>query len=333
MKNRTDSTAPETIAGIRTLLENCRRPLVVSHIDPDGDAIGTQLAFGEYFRRIGLRPVLVRESKIPSKYQFLPGIETIIPVDGVTDGEPFDLAVVLECPSPDRLGSAARLIGKATTVINIDHHQDNVLEAAVSWVDVSASSVGELAFEYFRGVGFEIDPMVATNLYTAILTDTGRFRFESTTPRTLAIAADLVRAGADPRNITDRVYYDVDPAVMKLTGRVLSGLEYFDKGRLCIMSLTREMLQETGADIANTEGLVDYSLFTSGVTVGVLLREIDPTRTKVSLRSRDGYDIAAVAARWGGGGHRSAAGCTVKLPLAETRRELVKLLQEFHEAK
>jgi phosphoesterase RecJ-like protein len=331
--SRTDNMAAETIARIRPLLENCKRPLVVSHIDPDGDAIGTQLAFGEYFRRIGASPTLVRESNVPSKYQFLPGIERIMPVSDIAAGADFDLALVLECPSLDRLGSAARLIGEQTTVINIDHHQDNVLAAVVSWVDVSASSVGELAFEYFREIGFKINPVMATNLYTAILTDTGRFRFASTTPCTLAIAADLVRAGADPRMITDRVYYDIDPAVMRLTGRMLNDLEYFDGGRICILTLTRPMLAETGADITNTEGLVDYSLFTSGVSVGALLREIDPDRTKVSLRSRDGIDIAAVAARWGGGGHRNAAGCTVRMPLAETRRELVKLLQESHEAK
>jgi phosphoesterase RecJ-like protein len=330
---RTDSLVAETIAGIRPLLESCKRPLVVSHIDPDGDAIGTQLAFGEYLRRIGAPPTLVRESEIPSKYQFLAGVEQVIPVGDISAGTEFDLAVVLECPSMDRLGSAAQLIGERTTVINIDHHQGNVLSAAVSWVDVSASSVGELAYEYFQGIGFEIDPVMATHLYTAILTDTGRFRFASTTPRNLAIAADLVRAGADPRMITDRVYYNVDPAVMKLTGRVLTDLEYFDGGRICIMSLTRAMLAETGADIADTEGLVDYSLFTCGVSVGALLREIDIDRTKVSLRSRDGLDIAAVAARWGGGGHRNAAGCTISMTLAETRRELVKLLQESNEAK
>ena len=333
MTSRIDNVSAVMIARIRPLLESCRRPLVVSHIDPDGDAIGTQLAFGEYFRRIGKTPALVRESRIPSKYQFLPGVERIIPVCDLSAAAEYDLAVVLECPSLDRLGSVARFIGEQTTVINIDHHQDNVLEAAVSWVDVSASSVGELAFEYFRWVGFEIDPLMATNLYTAILTDTGRFRFESTTSRTLTIAANLVSAGADPRMITDRVYYDVDPAVMKLTGRLLADLEYFDDGRICMMPLTRAMLIETGADIANTEGLVDYSLFTRGVNVGVLLREIDPDRTKVSLRSRDGIDIAAVAAHWGGGGHRNAAGCTVRMPLAETKRELVKLLQEHNEAK
>ena len=333
MTSRTDNSAAGTIARIRPLLESCKRPLVVSHIDPDGDAIGTQLAFGEYFSRIGAPPALVRESNIPSKYQFLPGIKRIMPVGDIRAGADFDLALVLECPSLDRLGSVARLISEQTTVINIDHHQDNILAAAVSWVDVSASSVGELAFEYFQGVSFEIDPVMATNLYTAILTDTGRFRFASTTPRTLAIAADLVRAGANPRTITDHVYYDVDPAVMRLTGRMLTDLEYFDDGRICILALTHAMLAETGADITNTEGLVDYSLFTGGVSVGALLREIGPDRTKVSLRSRDGIDIAAVAARWGGGGHRNAAGCTVRMPLAETRRELVKLLQESHEAK
>jgi phosphoesterase RecJ-like protein len=320
------------IRRIRSLLEECRRPLVVSHIDPDGDAIGTQLAFGAYLRRMSKPVVMVRESTIPGKYLFLPDVERIIPVDRIEPSAGFDVAVVLECPASERTGSAARLIGSETAIINIDHHPDNSLPAEVSWLDVTASSVGELAFEYLTAIGFEIDRDVATHLYTAILTDTGRFRFESTTPRALAIAGELVRAGADPRSICDHVYYDQDPSVMRLTGQVLSTVEYHDNGRLCIMPLTRAMLTESGADPANTEGLVDYSLFTRGVQAGALLREVAPDVTRVSLRSRDGFDIAAVAARLGGGGHRNAAGCTVRLPLQQAKNEIIKLLQEARES-
>jgi len=320
------------IQRIRLLLEECHRPLVVSHIDPDGDAIGTQLAFGAYLRRLGKPVVMARESAIPRKYLFLPDIKRIIPVDRADASAGFDVAVVLECPARERLGSAARLLGGETTIINIDHHPDNSLSAGVSWLDVTASSVGELAFEYLSAVGFEMDGDVATQLYTAILTDTGRFRFESTTPRALSVAGELVRAGADPRSICDRLYYDVDAAVMNLTGRVLSSVEYYDDGRLCIMPLTRAMLSESGADPANTEGLVDYSLFTRGVQAGALLREVAPDVTKVSLRSRDGFDIAAVATRLGGGGHRNAAGCTMKLPLQQAKQEIVKLLREARES-
>jgi phosphoesterase RecJ-like protein len=189
-----------------------------------------------------------------------------------------------------------------------------------------------MVYEYFAQVGFQIDQAIATQLYAAILTDTGRFRFESTTPRTLAIAGELVHAGADPRSICDLIYFDMDPAVVKLTGRVLSAMEYHQNGRICIMPLTRQMLAETGASIANTEGLVDYSLFTRGVEAGALCRELENGFTKVSLRSRNGINVAALAARYGGGGHPNAAGCLVKRPLEQAKQEIVELLQEAHEA-
>ena len=327
----TDILVTERIARIKQLLENCRQPLVVSHVDPDGDAIGTQLAFGVYLEKLGKPVVLVRDSDIPAKYLFLPGVDKIACAGAVSDQSVFDVAVVLECPGLQRVGAPARFIGKQTLVINIDHHPDNNLEAEVSFVDVGASSVGELAYDYFCQAGFEITPEMATQLYTAILTDTGRFRFQSTTPHALAVAGELVRAGADPRTICDRVYYDMDPAVIRLTGRVLSSVEYFENGRICVMPLTRQMLAESGASAANTEGLVDYSLFARGVEAGVLLRELANGSTKVSLRSRDGIDVSLVANQFGGGGHPNAAGCVVQLPLEQAKTEMVRLLGELHE--
>jgi bifunctional oligoribonuclease and PAP phosphatase NrnA len=328
----TDSLTTDLVARIRETLEKCHHPLVLSHIDPDGDALGTQLAVGAYLESLGKPVVMLRDSDIPNKYAFLPGIERIVRPNGPGQSGPFDVAIVLECPQLQRLGAAARFIGPQTLVINIDHHPDNELEAEISWLDVKASSVGEMMYEYFSATGVELDHSMATQLYTAILTDTGRFRFGSTTPRTLAIAGELVRAGADPREICDRVYFDMDPAVVKLTGRVLSALEYHDHGRICIMPLTQQMLVDTGASVTNTEGLVDYSLFTRGVEAGALFRELETGFTKVSLRSRNGINVAAIAARYGGGGHPNAAGCLVKLPLEQAKQEIVSLLQESHEA-
>jgi phosphoesterase RecJ-like protein len=328
----TDSPAPACIARIREALEKCRRPMVVSHIDPDGDAIGTQLAVGAYLESLGKPCVMLRDSEIPTKYQFLPGVERIIRPNGPDQDSPFDVAVVLECPQLQRLGAASRFISPQTLVINIDHHPDNDLDAAISWLDVRASSVGEMVYEYFAQVGVKVDRAMATQLYTAILTDTGRFRFGSTSPRALAIAGELVNAGADPRTICDRIYFDMDPAVVKLTGRVLSAMEYHQNGRICIMPLTQQMLADTGASVTNTEGLVDYSLFTRGVEAGALCRELENGFTKVSLRSRNGINVAVLAARYGGGGHPNAAGCLVKRPLEQAKQEIVELLQEAHEA-
>lgn len=312
---------------IDTALAKARRVLVLSHVDPDGDAIGTQLAMAEYLRSLGKEVVLLRESEVPDKYRFLHGAKDIPLIGELPSQTPFDTAVVLECPTPARMGRGAELIGDATTVINIDHHPANQLDSDVDWLDPGRSSVGEMLFEFFDEVGFQISPEIAEQLYTAILTDTGRFRFSSTSPRTMEIGGSLIRAGADPKKITDLVYHCLPPEAMKLLGRVLNGIEYHDGSRICILTLTRQMLRETQAEMADSEGLVDFTLYGRGVEIGALLKEVEPDVTKASLRSRDGTNVAELAATFGGGGHRNAAGCTIQMPLDEARRELLGMFR------
>ncbi|MCD6249259.1 MAG: bifunctional oligoribonuclease/PAP phosphatase NrnA [candidate division Zixibacteria bacterium] len=317
---------------IRTILNESHRTLVVSHVDPDGDAIGTQLAFGHYLRDIGKEVLIVRDSIISSKYLFLPEVDSIIEIESLNNQNDFDVAVVLECPTPDRMGAVAQLISPNTRIINIDHHPANILEAEVSWVDTSLSSVGEMTFEFFQSVGYTICPEVATQLYTAILTDTGRFRYSCTGPRTLEIAGELVRSGADPREICDHVYFEMTPELVQLTGELLHDLEYRNDGRICFMTLTRDHLARTGVDPSDTEGLIDYTLYPRGVEIGALLRDIEPQLTKISLRSRPGIDVAVIAARFGGGGHVNAAGCHVELPIEAAKDKIIQLLQEARES-
>jgi len=312
---------------MRGRFQSARRVVVVTHIDPDGDAIGTQLAFGEYLKALGRDYVLVRDSDIPAKYSFLPGIESIVPVASLNGDLAFDLVLVLECPSHLRMGTAARLVSDRATVINIDHHPDSNVGGDVDWIDTGASSVGEMAFEYFRSIGFEITPRVATQLYTAILTDTGRFRFESTTPRALMVAGELVARGADPRTICDKVYFDLDTATMRLTGRVLNSIEFYADGRICLLTLSRAMMRECGAVEGSIEGLVDYSLLTKGVVIGVLVKEVNDQLTKLSLRSRGNTNVAEIASRLGGGGHPNAAGGRLEMGLDRARREIITILE------
>lgn len=315
------------VAHIRDIVENARRVLVVSHIDPDGDALGSQLAFGQYLRDLDKEVVLVRDSDIPQKYRFLPDVDSIVPADAVSNSE-FDVAVVLECPSIERVGSAQRFLRENTRVISIDHHRDSIDLGEVNWVNLGASSVGEMVFEYFTAVGYDFDSRVATHLYTAILTDTGRFRFESTTPRTMAIAGELIACGANPRTICNHVYFDLSPAAMLLTGRVLATMEFHAEGRVCTVVLTRTMLEECGAEPADSDGLVDFTLFTRGVVSGALIKELDGSSCKVSLRSSDGVNVAELASRFGGGGHFNAAGCTIQMPLETARVAVVEMLSE-----
>jgi len=320
------TSAQPPVEAIKAIFEEGRKILVASHIDPDGDALGTQLAFAEYLKSLGKEVFLVRDNDIPFKYRFLAGVNEIPKVDSYREKGIFDTALILECPNIERIGRASELLNGAIRIVNIDHHRDNGLFGEVNWINSQSSSVGEMAVEYFERVGYEIGPAVAEQLYTAIMTDTGRFRYRSTLPRTMEIAGKLIASGADPQKICDYVYYNLQPSTMSLIGKVLNSIEFHHNGRLCLLRLTREMLAKTGADESESDGLVDYTLFNAGVVVGALLKEIDNRHTKVSFRSKDGINVAAIAGRYGGGGHFNASGCTINKSLEETRTELLKIL-------
>lgn len=322
------TSAEPPVESIKAIFEAGQRILVASHVDPDGDALGTQLAFAAYLRSLGKEVFLVRDNDIPFKYRFLEGVNDIPGVDTYEHHGLFDTALILECPNLARIGRASKLLNNDVRIVNIDHHRDNGLFGEVNWINAEASSVAEMTVEYFERVGYRITPGVAEQLYTAIMTDTGRFRYRSTSPRTMEIAGKLISAGADPQKICDLVYYNLQPSTMSLIGKVLNSIEFHDSGRICLLTLRQDMLKETGADESESDGLVDYTLFNAGVIVGALLKEIDDRRTKVSLRSKNGINVSAIAGRYGGGGHFNASGCSIMKSLDDTRVELLAILKK-----
>jgi bifunctional oligoribonuclease and PAP phosphatase NrnA len=315
-------------SAIEQKFKNAHNILIATHIDPDGDAIGTQLAFGEYLKKCGKSVTMVRDSDVPEKYSFLHKVEDIIETRSLKSNDSFDTVVILECSTIERSGEAGRFIRPGINVINIDHHRDNAGFGTVNWVDIKTSSVGEMAFELFHTIGIEITPTMAECLYVAIMTDTGRFRYSSTSARTMAIAGELISAGADPHKICNEVYYSVQPSSMKLMGKVLNSIEYFNEGRFAVLVLTHEMLQQSGASPSDSEGLVDFTMITKGVIAGILLKEINHSQTKVSLRSNNGVNVSLIAAKFGGGGHLNASGCTVPLPIDEAKQVILNLFSE-----
>lgn len=316
------------LENIRHSLERASDILVVSHIDPDGDAIGSQLAFGQYLIDLGKTVVLARDSEIPHKYRFLPAIDRIVKTETLPETASFDTILVLECPEIERTGSASRFLKRANDIINIDHHQGNSQYGDKNWIETEASSVGEMTYEYFEHVGYDFSVDVATQLYTAILTDTGRFRYSCTSTRTMRIAGELIRRGADPKSICENVYFKQQPSTVKLLGMVLNTIEYHAHGTICTLTLTRDMLKRVGAQSSESDGLVDYSLYTTGVKVGILFKENDDNSTKLSLRSQTDFDVAAIARSFGGGGHTKAAGCKMSVPLDEAKRIILDRLSK-----
>jgi len=311
-----------------SIIGESQKVLVVSHIDPDGDAIGTQLAFADYLRFLKKDVYLVKESDLPEKYKFLPDVDLIKNIEDYDQDLGIDTVIILECPEFNRLGKAYTLFGDKVRIINIDHHRDSSMLGDVNWIEPMRSSVGEMIFEYFEASGFNINKDIATQLYTAILTDTGRFRYNATSPRTMEIVGKLIAAGADPKYICDEVYYNLSQSTMMLTAKVLHSIEYHCSGRICLLTLTKKMLEDSGADMSESDGLVDFTLFTEGVVVGALIKESDRNATKISMRSRDGINVAEIAAKFSGGGHFNAAGCTIGENLGNAKKVILEHLKE-----
>lgn len=316
----------------RDILESlfsAERILIVGHMNPDGDSLGSQLGLAKALERRNAQFAIINEGIIPNNYLFLPGIDAVRSVDEINaDGQEFDLAVCMECSNRDRIGRVDKFIHNGCRIVNIDHHSDNSKFGHLNLLDFSAAAAGEMVYELLVAGGVDITPEIATNLYTAILTDTGRFRFNSTTPKCLRIAADLMEKGADPSHITDMVYFNQSIGSLRLTGEVLLGLEYHLDNRVCFMTITDEMLQRNNSGKEDTEGLVNYTLRAEGTKIGALFSEREAGITKVSLRSVNDVSVIEVAARNGGGGHKNACGCTLNVGIEEAR---VKILNDIRE--
>ena len=319
-----------TTAPPEALLKEIRsgeRFLLTSHVSPDGDAVGSALALTRILKRLGKGTVVWNRDETPAIYRPLAGSERIHIGTEPPKGFPqtFDRVVLLECPNPDRTGLAEHFT--QLPILNIDHHLKNEHYGVVNWVDTSAPSLGEMIFRLAQGLSVDLDPETATALYLTIVTDTGSFRFANSTPKAYETAAALVTEGARPELVSEWIYDSKPASSIRLLGEMLARLELHGDGRGATVLLTRKMLDTAGACRSDTEGLIDYPRSIAGVQAVALLREIDKTTYKVSLRSHGEIDVERIARRHGGGGHRNAAGYTVNGErLDELRKRVVSYL-------
>jgi phosphoesterase RecJ-like protein len=321
----------KTARQIVDALKQSDRILITSHVDPDGDSVGSQLALYDYVTSLGKIAAIFGQGTIPSKYLFLNGIDKIV-TDSSNAVFDADTAVVLEATSIERIGKVKRMLTQGMRIVNIDHHIGNSNYGDLNLVDESASSVGELLYKILKLDGFRMHRETAEKLYTAILTDTGRFHFASTTPDALRIAAELVEAGARTRVITDKIYFSMSAEQTRVIGEMMCNAELVHQGRVCVMSLTEEMVEARGMSFADFEGAVEYSMYVKSVEVGMLFKSVGDNCTKVSIRSRSSFDVAALARRFGGGGHVNAAGATIMMPFEAAKKALVESAGEVFSA-
>jgi bifunctional oligoribonuclease and PAP phosphatase NrnA len=302
------------------------RFLLTSHINPDGDAIGSELGLARLLRGLGKGAVVWNRDATPTLYRPLPGSERIHVGEEPPAGFPdmFDAIIVLECPSPDRTGLEKHLTERP--VINIDHHLGNQCYGAVNWVDSAAPAVGEMVYRLAQGLKVPLEPEVASCLYLTLITDTGGFRFSNATPAAFEAAATLVREGAHPEQVSQWLYESQPLAVVHLLGKMLQTLQVHHQGRVATGRLTREMFAEAGASPGDSEGLIDHLRSIAGVDAVALIREREDGSHKVSLRSRGEVDVERIARHHGGGGHRNAAGFTLEGEGEEVRRLVAEAL-------
>lgn len=310
-----------------TLIKDVDRFLLTSHQDPDGDSIGSLLGLCRFLKDLDKEVVVYNHGKMPARYSFL---DSNAEIRFAMSPLPFTpkAVVVLECPNTERTGFVKDYITLDMTIVNIDHHLNNALFGDINIVDPSACAVGEILHNIIKAGGYEVTPEVARPLYAAIASDTGRFKFPNTDSKCFLTASELVKAGAGPKEISDKIFSSYSPETIRLLGHILETLKLYDNGKICVLKLAMEDLKKYNVNAEDTEGIVDYSLVISGVKVGILFKEHDYQTVKVSLRSQNNIDVCGYAKQKGGGGHTNAAGFTVKKQFKEVIGSVVAEISE-----
>jgi phosphoesterase RecJ-like protein len=311
-------TSSDLQAVVAALREHDRF-LVVTHENPDGDALGSLLATTIALRQLGkdVAMYLAGAGALPREYAFMP-------LDGLLRELPEDMEertlVAVDCAKADRMGPDTSPIDRAQRVVNIDHHHDNSRFGDVNLIVADASSTGEVLRDVFAAVDVELTPEIAEPLYIALVTDTGRFQYTNTTPKSLRLAAELVEAGADIHAVFQQVYESVEFAKLKLLARALERARVLEGGLIVVSYLVRTDFAEVGAAEPYSEGIIDYLRAVEGAELAALIREPprDDAERRVSLRaSIDELDVSAIARAFGGGGHRQAAGFSSEASIDE----------------
>jgi bifunctional oligoribonuclease and PAP phosphatase NrnA len=317
----------EIMEGIAETLRIGIRFLITTHIDPDADGIGSMLGLGGSLMNQGKEVVMLTHEPVPAPLSFLPGADEI--VQSFAKDDHFDAVLVLDCGDAERLGPHQDIVERQEKLICIDHHKTNEFFGDINLVDRESSSTGELVFQLIKLADFPIGIQVAKNLFAAIQTDTGSFRYENASANAFRIAAELVDLGAKPWEISRIVLEGYSLSRLKLLQKTLETLEFYQEGKIGMMTISSGMFDEAEARPIDSERFVDYPRFVSGVELSVLIKQMKDNGYKFSLRSNSHVDVAELAAHFGGGGHARAAGFESKGPLDILKRDFLKEAVQF----
>jgi phosphoesterase RecJ-like protein len=318
-------TSPVMIEAILKVIREGTRFVVASHAHPDGDAIASTLALVNFLSELGKQAVAFNVDGVPEELQFLPGANQVVSDPGMLDS--YDAGFVLDSGQLDRAG--AFLPEHCLQVINIDHHPHSQLFGSVNFVDEEACATGALIHRVILAAGHPLSLDVALCLYTAILSDTGSFRYSNANPEAFAIASGMVKAGVSPWHVAGNLYESHPVERVKLLSRVLDTLIVSPCGRFGSVAVTNEMFLATGAGPEHTDGLINYPRSIRGVEVALFFRQVENDLFKVSFRSKGHVDVGSLARELGGGGHHNAAGATVSGSMEQVRKIVFDRLNQL----
>ncbi|MEY2540904.1 MAG: bifunctional oligoribonuclease and phosphatase NrnA, partial [Verrucomicrobiota bacterium] len=300
---------------------------ILSHVRPDGDALGSQLALALSLEKLGKTVRVWNEDGMLEKYSFLPRAELLTKPPSAK--EDIDLVVALDTAVQTRLGTTLNALGSSKMMINIDHHPSNPGYGDLVYIDPVAPATGQILFELFKDQELPMTQEIAENLYVAISTDTGSFQYPNTTARTFEIAAELTRAGVDIGRVSQLLYENYPRRRIELLRELLGTMRFEAKGCVASFSLSLETANRLGVLPEDNEGLIDHLRAIQGVIVAVFFEELPEGKVRVSMRSKsDSADVCAICMKFGGGGHTRAAGARIRGTLAEVEQKVLEAICE-----
>lgn len=306
----------------KELIQKKDNIFLVSHINPDGDNIGSMLALYSALRKMDKNVVVLKADFLPESFKFLSGHKDIKEYNKSLG--PIDILIAVDSSDEDRLGDNKSLIDKSKYIINIDHHISNTLFGDINIVDSTAAATGEIIYDFIKLLNIQIDTNIGESLYTAISTDTGKFSYESVSSKTHRIIAELIDIGTDTHNVNIEIYENMSMNKVNLFMKVLSTLKTYEDNKVATISLTQDMLEKTNTTLEDSEGIISFIRKISTVEVACLLKEQDKEDIKVSLRSKNYVDVSSVCEFFGGGGHIRAAGCSISSDLKSVENIIVE---------
>jgi phosphoesterase RecJ-like protein len=313
---------------ITKLLKKNNSFLITSHKNIDGDAIGSELALYFILKKLNKKPIILNQDRLPRIYNFLPDSDKVHCLeDNYINIKNIDVGIIVDCSNFERIEETYKIFKNIKNIINIDHHNSNENYGDLNYIDSLASSVGEIIYDLIKFINLDLlDEKISTCLYTAIITDTGSFRYSNVSSKTFSVVSDLASQGIKPNLIADNIYNRNTYSGLKLLGKALLTLEVDESNYASWLTITRDMLNNTEANDEEVEGIIDIARTLENTEVSILFRETKDNKIKVSFRSKGDFNVNEFAGKFNGGGHPNSSGCVCSGKIAEVKEKILSEL-------